>query len=289
MATLHSHDPKTFGLVRPSVVATGISINIGVNRVDPSGYGGWVSGLRGCENDAAALAQIAESAGFATEVLLTEAATTDEVVAWLDRAADTLRDGDFLLVSFSGYGGRIPGQEMAGPRSGDTWALYDRQLILEVELFDSLRRIDPGTRILVVADTCVQRVVPRAIAPPLGVVRWPVEKWLPYDVCREAHEAQRAVYDEIVGARTTNHDGPEDESALVMIHSCTPYQAAWDGEPHSPFTEGFVSVWSGGDLFGDYRQLQKSLAATLPPTQSPELTIIGERGAALAGQQPLKL
>jgi hypothetical protein len=264
-------------------VATGISINIGVNRVDPAGYAGWEGGQRGCENDAAALSRIAEGAGFATQ-LLTQDATTEEAIAALDRASETLQDGDFLLLSFSGHGGRIGADDFENPRSGDTWALYDRQLIVEVELSGALRRLDPGTRILVVADACVQRSVPRAMTG----LPWeaPAEKWRPYDVLGDACAAQRGVYDEILGAQAETGE-VSDEPALVVLHSCLPYQAAFDGDPYSVFT-GFLSVWKGG-AFRNYRQLHRRLSSYLPPTQTPELTTLGERGAALAGQRPLAL
>jgi hypothetical protein len=271
-------------LGRPSVVATGISIHIGVNRVDPTGYGGWEGGHRGCENDAAAMARIAEGAGFATQ-LLTQEATSVETIAALNRATDALQDGDFLLMSFSGYGGRVGAFDSSNPRLGDTWALYDRQLILEVELFSALRRLASGTRILVVADTCVQLSVPRA----MNGLPWeaPAEKWLPHDVLGDAYAAQREVYDGILGAQT-EIGGGSDEPALVVFHSCMPYQAALDGDPYSVFTEGFLNVWKRGG-FRNYRQLQRRLSSYLPPTQTPELTTVGELGAALAGQRPFAL
>ena len=45
-------------------MAKGISLNIGLNSVDPNHYGGWNGQLAGCENDANDMASIATTAGL---------------------------------------------------------------------------------------------------------------------------------------------------------------------------------------------------------------------------------
>jgi hypothetical protein len=51
----------------------GISLHIGLNRVDPVRYGGWKGELVACENDACDMETIARRQGFVTHSLLTKA------------------------------------------------------------------------------------------------------------------------------------------------------------------------------------------------------------------------
>jgi len=53
----------------------GLSLHIGLNRVDPDHYNGWDGQLTACEFDANDMQAIAKNGGFETKVLLTEEAT----------------------------------------------------------------------------------------------------------------------------------------------------------------------------------------------------------------------
>jgi len=57
----------------------GISLNIGLNSVDPKHYGGWDGQLAGCENDANDMADIGATANFDVKKLLTKDATVDNL------------------------------------------------------------------------------------------------------------------------------------------------------------------------------------------------------------------
>ena len=52
----------------------GISLHVGLNRVDPIHYTGWKGELAACENDARDMETIARSQGFVAQSLLTKAA-----------------------------------------------------------------------------------------------------------------------------------------------------------------------------------------------------------------------
>ncbi len=64
----------------------GISLHIGLNRVDPVHYAGWKGELVACENDARHMETIARSQGLVAQSLLTKAAN-------FDRAAGSNRKG----------------------------------------------------------------------------------------------------------------------------------------------------------------------------------------------------
>lgn len=65
----------------------GVSIHVGLNRVDPAHYGGWDGKLVACEFDANDMAELAGGKGFKTETLLTEAATAKALTSTIEKAA----------------------------------------------------------------------------------------------------------------------------------------------------------------------------------------------------------
>src|SRR3954467_8879501 len=108
---------------------SGISIHIGLNRVDPTAYEGWDGALAGCENDARDMKAIAESCSYTPTCLLSAQATSEAVCGAIATAAQTLQAGDHLLLTYSGHGGQVPdtnGDE--DDAQDETWVLYDRML-----------------------------------------------------------------------------------------------------------------------------------------------------------------
>src|SRR6185503_6705626 len=86
----------------------GISIHIGLDKIDPSHYG--TNGiLPYCVNDAEALKNLAEGEHYSVRDFLTnEEATATKVLTALAAAADELEPGDILMITYSGHGGFFP-------------------------------------------------------------------------------------------------------------------------------------------------------------------------------------
>ena len=59
-------------------MAQGISINIGLNFVDPNHYMGWDGELAACEFDANDMSALAKDKGFNTQTILTKDATRSQ-------------------------------------------------------------------------------------------------------------------------------------------------------------------------------------------------------------------
>ena len=112
-------------------MARGISLHIGLNRVDPAHYDGWDGALTACEFDARDMKAIAESSGFETRTLMTAEATADAVLTAISEAADELTEGDLFFCSYSGHGGQVPDRnfENEPDRSDETWVAYDREIV----------------------------------------------------------------------------------------------------------------------------------------------------------------
>ena len=81
----------------------GRSLHIGLNSVNPAHYQGWDGKLAGCENDARDMQTIANSQGFTTTLMLTDAATSAAVIEAIGRAAQELSAGDTFLLTYSGH------------------------------------------------------------------------------------------------------------------------------------------------------------------------------------------
>ncbi|MBK9738446.1 MAG: caspase family protein [Actinobacteria bacterium] len=102
-------------------MANGYSLHGGLNRVNPASYGGWPGTLSACENDARAMQSVAQSLGYSTSLLLTEAATSRKVVAAITKAAASMVAGDIFWLTYSGHGSQVPdrnGDEASRERRG---------------------------------------------------------------------------------------------------------------------------------------------------------------------------
>src|SRR4029434_2239598 len=74
----------------------GISLHIGLNRVDSTHYGVWEGALTACEADAKDMLAIAKEQKFSSKIVLTKAATSANVISAISSAASALQAGDIF-------------------------------------------------------------------------------------------------------------------------------------------------------------------------------------------------
>src|SRR4051794_26866986 len=109
-------------------MAQGTSLHIGLNRLDRSHYG--IDGLLGgAENDAQAMQQLAVSLGYETSILLTAAATSDQILTAIRHAAMQLTAGDTFLITYAGHGAQVQDSQDETDKMDETWCAYDRMII----------------------------------------------------------------------------------------------------------------------------------------------------------------
>jgi metacaspase-1 len=151
--------------VPPAEGGAGLSLHIGVNSVDPQEYGGWSGALAGCEHDAGTMMQIARAEGFTTRQLLTEDATSENVLGAIAGAAQDLGPGGTFLLTYAGHGGQVPnaGSDAEVDQKDETWVLYDRML-LDDELSVAFTAFREGVDIVLLSDSCHSGTVYR-LAP----------------------------------------------------------------------------------------------------------------------------
>ncbi|MFF8598029.1 caspase domain-containing protein [Streptomyces sp. NPDC015232] len=264
---------------------TGLSLHVGLNRVDPDRYGGWDGTLLACENDARDMARLARAAGFAETVLLTPEGTVEGVTTVLRAASERLAAGDILLFTYSGHGGQVP--DVTGPddepdRRDETLVLYDRQF-LDDEVHQEFRRFDDGVRIVALFDCCHSG---SSVELPGGDATR--ARYLPEPRQIELYERDRVFYDDLqrsvakAAAATGDGQGPP----VILISACQDNQTAADGPVNGAFTEALLEVWDDGVFRGDYRTFHRAIQRRLPPTQSPNLHTTGAPAPAFLGQRP---
>jgi hypothetical protein len=277
-------------------MAKGRSLHIGVNFLDPAQYLfkeyagrkneifavaadgltpiaadryviGWRGTLgdkgRGCEKDAAEMAKIAQQQGFDAKLLLSEEATSQNVIATITSARDELQPGDIFLVTYSGHGCHIKDRNNDEQEDNydETWCLHDRMFIDdEQQAFYSQFR--PGVRIVALLDSCHSGTGTR------GVHDAPLEKGK-----LEARCAPREVDDAIYafGDNTKRYDDLQDRVVLgkrnlnvISISACQDTQQAWGDEDGGVFSNTVREIFANGEFPGNYLQFYESIKQKLP-------------------------
>ena len=279
----------------------GISLHVGLNRVDAIHYAGWKGELQACENDARDMETIARSQGFIAQSLLAKAATSTAVLGTIEKAAKELSEDDFFLLTYSGHGGQINDVTNGEPDGLDeTWVLFDRQLA-DDELYSAWSMFGPGVRILVFSDSCQSGTMtkelflePASYMPRLEArVRASTganlrPKFLPPDAQAKIYKERATLYDEI-RKKTPRREEVNLECSVILMSACQDNQVAMEGNKNGLFTEALIRVWNNGRFEGGYHHFRTEIAGFMPPTQSPKYTIVGHRERAFEHQRPFSI
>ena len=294
-------------------MATGHSLHLGLNAVDPSHYDGWSGPLGGCENDANDMAAIARSQGYAsTKVLLTQQATAGAFLNEMLALAEKVRPGDILFLSYSGHGGQVP--DLDGDEEDDgldeTWCLYDRMLI-DDELFKLFSRFAPDVRIFMLSDSCHSGSVARNIMARSGVAfdelpraaRRANEALVPggaslagFDRIRlappdktlAAYMKNESLYRSLQAAASGAEQGP-CPAGVILISGAQDNEVSWDGSANGLFTQTLKHVWDNGAFAGDYGSFHLRIKQYLVGRQSPNFFRVGTVTKAFRDQKPFTI
>jgi metacaspase-1 len=275
-----------------------MSIHVGLNRLSSTHYGGWDGKLDACEFDARDMEKLARSQGFKTTVLKTKSATSTAVTAAITKAADTLKRGDILFLTYSGHGGQVPdtnGDE--GDALDETWCLYDREFV-DDELYALWRRFEEGVRIVMLSDSChsgsvarakrrelLRRIpeVPGKRSGPPGAI-----KAMPRDIQDRTYRRHKRMYDDIQKSHPQgDHAGVG--ATVILISGCQDDQESQDGKKNGRFTDRLLRVWNGGPYKGGYKSFKKAIARLMPDEQMPNYMTVGLPNPHFEGQRPFTI
>ncbi|UBV44109.1 caspase family protein (plasmid) [Deinococcus taeanensis] len=272
----------------------GVSLHIGLNRVDPSAYGGWDGALSGCHNDASAMKGIADQAGYTSTLLRDGEATADLVTEQIGLAATQLQGGDTFFLTYSGHGGQVPdanGDEADG--QDETWVLYDRMMI-DDELNALWSQFAADVRIVILSDSCHSGTVARMVqaqAVKLAMGFKEVNsrfRFAPQDATRASYERHRGLYRSLqwlAGRR----DLRDCSASILLISGCQDNQLSMDGSVNGLFTEQLLKVWNNGAFQGTYRQFWKAITALMPSDQTPNYFVTGQNNATFESERPFTI
>jgi hypothetical protein len=251
-----------------------LSLHIGLNQVDPSHYGS-AGTLRGCENDATAMKQLADQIGFRSARLMTREATVSKVIHQISSAAERLNEGDIFLLTYSGHGGQVD------DKNGDeddyldeTWCLYDRQLV-DDELNAVLATFKRGVRILVLSDSCHSGTVTKmllfetawkGVQPKDEEATW--VRTLPWGLLRQTYLKHQDLYDR-VQVENPLGDRVLLSASVLLISGCQDWQLSADLPTNGLFTQQLLEVWNGGTFQGNYIEFHQAIFDRMPDNQKP--------------------
>ena len=274
-------------------MATGISIHIGLNRVDPSHYQGWDGKLKGCENDARAMEAIARSQKFATSLLLNEQATAQAVKGAIAGAVNQLKSGDILLLTYSGHGGQVP--DLNGDEEDhldETWVLYDHELI-DDELYALWGQFESDVRIFLLTDCCHSGTVAKAFQDSVlfasqPAANMPVPRAMPVDVGERTYVANRAFYDQL---QVANPQGNRVGigASVILISGCQDNQVSLDGPQNGVFTGALLKTWNDGKFKANIQKFHKSILNKIEFYQSPNYFRVGRSNPTFERQRPFTI
>ncbi|MBN1921280.1 MAG: caspase family protein, partial [Anaerolineae bacterium] len=275
-------------------MAKGISVHIGLNRVDPNHYqdadgNPWDGKLAGCINDAKAMRAIAEKRGFQTLLLLDDAATAKSVAGAISKAAADLRDGDIFLISYSGHGGQVPDLDREEEdKMDETWCLFDRQLV-DDELYALWGKFAKGVRIFMLSDSCHSGTMAKDPMAKDIITNEPSPfRVMPPSVQKGTYASHQADYDAIQKQHPLG-DRVFVESSVILISGCQDNQLSYDGDNNGKFTGILLRVWNDGKFKGDIRKFWKKIVDNMPFYQSPNLYKVGASNPSFEKERPFTI
>lgn len=234
----------------------GRSLHIGVNAVDPGHYAGYAASLKGCENDAWAMARVARAQGFTdVRILLGRQATADAVLDEIRDAAADLPEGSFFLLTFAGHGAAFPNADR-GPddreKFDQAWCLYDRALLddeLRVKCWPFFRT---DTRVLVIIDACHSatsidglKLFNRGLR--LG------DRVLPPAFQAATLRDNEALYDALQRGMADKQRTPLP-GTVMSFSACADKERTPDDDPHGKFTQKLMTIWNNGQFSGTHAE-----------------------------------
>jgi hypothetical protein len=265
----------------------GISVHIGLNRVDPNNYEGWDGQLTACEADAKDMQALARKQKFkSSSLLLTESATAAAVTRAILDAAKTLKAGDLFFLTYSGHGGQVRDTNNdEKDRMDETWVCFDRQFV-DDELYDLWAKFKKGVRIFVLSDSCHSGTVTRAI--PDFISGGPRVRAMPTSVVRAVQKAHAKLYRDIQSAHPAAETVKVNASVL-LISGCMDNQLSRDGAKNGLFTGTLKTVWSGGKFSKNYRSFRDVIVSKMPPDQTPNYSAVGAADTKFEAQTPFSI
>lgn len=247
---------------------------IGIND-----YPGTDADLSGCVNDANDWKSVLQERGFKVTRLLNRQATGRNIRDGIRGLLDRVGTGDAAVVTYSGHGSFVPDRDGDEPDGTDECICpYDiraRGPITDDELFLLYSHRKPGTRLVVISDSChsgtVAKFAPIRTPPTLRGRGAPQRRvrFLPPMTFLGRREGAR-----LGDRRSIRGSSPPGRYAALLLAACRDteysYDAWFQGRPNGAFT--FVALRALRRLprHATYRAWLEAIRRDLPSQQYPQ-------------------
>jgi predicted chitinase len=277
------------------------SLSIGLNAVDPKFYDGeWDGALACCEKDARDINSIAAVLGYdKKEVLLTKDATREKVLKILNEYSKDLKQGDYMVLFYSGHGGQVTDENGdEDDELDETWCLYNGELI-DDELYNALSQFESGVRIYVLSDSCHSGTVIKAAvrkSSPEYLIKRNLIKSMPANVAIASNMKRKKFYEKIqkdISSKKNNDNLKEGQwtvkASVKLLSGCQDNQesgASPDAFHNSDFTDRVLLIWKGGNFRNTYENFHSKIISSMPSNQTPKVFTIGPEDPDFERQTP---
>lgn len=253
---------------------------IGIND-----YPGTGNDLRGCVNDANDWADALAARGFTVSKLLNSQATKAAMVAAFDALISGAREGDTVVITFSGHG------TLAPDTSGDEIDGYDEALcpydiqqghaLLDDEIHQLFLKRPAGVRLILLSDSCHSGTVTRSAPPDPDAseaprVRFlPLASWLPEDQLPRG-AGGRPLTTLPVRQVFSPWSGVIRSAGDVLMAGCEEgpdhfsYDANFRNRPNGAFTYYALRALKTLPAKATYREWHAAVRRSLPSTNYPQ-------------------
>lgn len=263
----------------------GISLHIGLNKIDSKHYG--TEGLlKGAVFDAKYMKTTAVESSFSRIQLCCtpETTTRKTIIGAIELAGKELIDGDTFLVTYSGHGGRLPNLngDIESNDEDQTWCLYDGQLI-DDELKALWKCFAKGVRIIIVSDSCFAGSINKWNGSLLQKNLLSRKKVFDDEVLLNIYQKHKAFYDGILMKQ--NIPDKDIVAGILLISSCRDTEVSIDGDLNGAFTASFKKAFREGP-YDNYHQLMKAVKIT---GQTPTIKNDGNPAYNFDSKRPFKI
>ena len=247
---------------------------IGIND-----YPGTGSDLSGCVNDANDWAAAFAKRGFSVATLFDRKATGAGIRTAIRRLLDASKRRDSMIIQFSGHGSFVPDEDGDEPDGTDEcicpYDIADRGPITDDELFDLYSSKSPGSRLVMISDSChsgtVARFAPITTPPTLPGPTAPrrIVRFLPPAVFLTKREAGKLGL-----SRALHRSSPPGRYAALLMSGCQDteysYDAWFQGRPNGAFTFVALRALKALPARSTYRDWYNEIRKALPSQQYPQ-------------------
>lgn len=262
-------------------MAQGISLHFGINDYSIRRLQGvGASDLKGCINDAYSMKAIADTFAYESYLFIDNKASYSLLSYSMIKASSKLREGDILLLTFSGHGYYERDLGAEEPDRQDSYlVLYDED-IYDDEIMILLKLFRPGVRVFCIFDACHSSTMIDTDIQPRSQPE--IDRLI-----TKLGEAFRSSVEKINQCRLN--------CSIKSISGAWDLRTASDGTPttNSLFTEYLVKVWDGGNykknIFSYYKDVKSKLTTEQGTNKMPTYQKRGPGISKFNTMQPYRI